>query len=541
MRIEGDQPAIAKCAPGSRHGVSRSRGRSVGQQRRGVNLLPIILAMVAIGGGSLAAWIYFDREDVANNDLMVKEVVRSRFVQEISANGTLQSANRLEIKCEVETGRDGVTIVQLPFGEGEYVEKGDLIAVLDSSEQENDLSEQQIEVNTAHATYIQSQNIFETAKIALEEYQDGTFRQERELIESEIFVAEENLKRAEEYHKYSKKLNALGYVTEVQLQADRFAVDKTQKELDTAKTKLSVLENYTQTKMVMTLKSEIRSAEAKMLADKESYDLELKKLESLEEQIEKCKIYAPAPGELVYANEQDRRGKSDKVIEELGTVWENQPLFWLPDKTQMQVRAKVNESRIGYIESGMPVKIDIDARWGEVLFGEVTRVDTYPVPQHWSASNVREYYVYVDIRNAPLDLRPGLSAEVAIKVKQLDDVLQIPMLSVLQHGTKHFCAVQNDSGGFDLREIEITTSNDLSVVISSGLKEGEVVAQNQREAIAQEELPPVIEAETLASGEDQSAEAVAQPGEQVVADSGERRNAASGSAQDESSGNSAAH
>ncbi len=504
------------------------KNRNSRHNRYGVSWVPLVLTFAVLGGGGFAAWHYLGGEEASAQDLITVEVKQSRFVHEIVATGTLQSANRMEIKCDVETGRDGVTILQLPFGEGEYVHKGDLLAVLDSSEQENELSEQQIQVNTAHSTYIQSQNLHETAEIALAEYQDGTFRQERELIESEIFVAEENLKRAEEYHEYSKKLNALGYVTEVQLQADKFAVDKAQKELDTAKTKLSVLENYTKAKTVMTLKSDIRSAEAKMSADKESWELERKKLDFLNKQIEKCKIYAPADGELVYANEHDRRGNPENVIEELGTCWENQTLFWLPDKTQMQVRVKVNESRIGHIAEDMPCQINIDARWGEVLYGIVSRVDTYPVPQHWSASNVREYYVYVDIKNAPNDLRPGLSSEVRIKVKQLDDALQIPMQAVLQHGSQYFCALRNEQGQFELQEISVGTSNDLNVVVTKGLAVGDIVAHNQKKAISESDLPPIIQTELVGNAaEYDAAPSDPQSTEQVATDTADRRSSGS--------------
>ena len=40
------------------------------------------------------------------------------------------------------------------------------------------------------------------------------------------FVAKENLRRAEEYLVYSKKLSAKGYVSEAQLEADQFSVEK---------------------------------------------------------------------------------------------------------------------------------------------------------------------------------------------------------------------------------------------------------------------------------------------------------------------------
>ena len=43
---------------------------------------------------------------------------------------------------------------------------------------------------------------------------------------------------------YSKKLAAKGYVSEAQLEADQFAVEKARKELDLAQTKLEVLRTH---------------------------------------------------------------------------------------------------------------------------------------------------------------------------------------------------------------------------------------------------------------------------------------------------------
>jgi len=60
--------------------------------------------------------------------------------------------------------------------------------------------------------------------ITKREYLEGTYLQDRQAIESELFVAEENLNRAKEYFAYSQKLASKGYVNENQLEADRFAV-----------------------------------------------------------------------------------------------------------------------------------------------------------------------------------------------------------------------------------------------------------------------------------------------------------------------------
>ena len=58
------------------------------------------------------------------------------------------------------------------------------------------------------------------------------------------------------------RLAAKGYVNQLQLEADKFAVEKSRKELDAAKTKLKVLDEYTKAKMLKQLESDIAIAKA---------------------------------------------------------------------------------------------------------------------------------------------------------------------------------------------------------------------------------------------------------------------------------------
>ena len=171
----------------------------------------------------------------------------------------------------------GIAILRI-VPEGTVVKKGDFLVELDSSALKAAADAQKILVNTAKAAEVEAHNIYDTAVIAKREYLEGTYMQERQTIESEVFVAEENLNRAKEYYAYSQKLAAKGYVNELQLEADHFAVEKAKKDLDTAKTKLKVLDEFTKPKMLKTLESDIVIAKAKWDSGKNSHELELEKL-----------------------------------------------------------------------------------------------------------------------------------------------------------------------------------------------------------------------------------------------------------------------
>ena len=76
--------------------------------------------------------------------------------------------------------------------------------------------------------------------------------------------------RAEQYERYSERLAAKGYVTELQLVGDRFAVEEARKELQSAQTKLHILDNYTKKKQIMHLEADVKTAEANFNVDRQA-------------------------------------------------------------------------------------------------------------------------------------------------------------------------------------------------------------------------------------------------------------------------------
>ena len=125
--------------------------------------------------------------------------------------------------------------------EGTAVEVDDWLITLDSSSLEEERGRQRIVVNTSEAIVIQAEAELETAEIAKTEYLEGTFVQEEKTIENEVYVAEDALKRAQLELQSAQRLLAKGLLTNLQLEAQRFAVAKDLDEQDDAKTRQMVL------------------------------------------------------------------------------------------------------------------------------------------------------------------------------------------------------------------------------------------------------------------------------------------------------------
>ena len=123
-----------------------------------------------------------------------------------------------------------------------------------------------------------------------EEYNKGTYNQELETVEAEIAVSRENLKRAEEYLKFSNQLSAKSFITRTQLQADEFSVTKATIELNLALQKRDVLIGFTKSRTEEQLKAEVKLADRILIAtdpDREGEAIAWHVKEYLEEKIKK--------------------------------------------------------------------------------------------------------------------------------------------------------------------------------------------------------------------------------------------------------------
>ncbi|MEX2560957.1 MAG: efflux RND transporter periplasmic adaptor subunit [Pirellulales bacterium] len=412
------------------------------------------------------------------------------FTHDVTERGEVESSSNVEVRCEVQSQNfDGVAIIEI-VPEGTIVKKGDFLVKLDDAKLQTDLATQQIALNSSAATVAQAQNDLEAFRFARQEYDLGTYKQEEETLESAVFVAEENFRRAQEYLRYSEKLAARGYVTDIQLEADRFAVEKNRKELDVAKTKLEVLRVYTREKTLKKHDADIKTAEAKLTSELAKHRIELDKLAVIEQQIVNCQISAPEAGQVVYANDRDRwRGDDDSGIRAGTKVRERQVIIRLPDPKKMQVEAKISEARIDLVKAGMPVKIQMDALPGVALQGEVEKVDPYPSQENWFNANIKEYATYIKILDPPAGLRPGMTAKVAIRVETTPDVLLVPVQAVIEREGKHYCMLSRGQHGLEPREVLIGSTNDKFLVIRDGLSANDAVLMNPRVHLSKVELP----------------------------------------------------
>ncbi|MEM9586657.1 MAG: HlyD family efflux transporter periplasmic adaptor subunit, partial [Planctomycetota bacterium] len=375
--------------------------------------LLVILAILAAAGFFGYQYVYNNADQISADDLIVKSVSRGPFDHIVLEQGEIESSSNIELVCEVESRGGGGTQILWVIEEGTKVTKGEKLVELDASNIELQLKEQRIKVIAAQSNLASAKATLEQAKISKQEYLEGVFETDKKTMLSSIAVAQQTLRKAELTRDSSNRLVAKGLIKPLQLEADNFAVDDARNKLEAEEAKLDVLERLTKQKFTVQYDSDIEAAKAKVSAQEEEVLEEEQDLELLKSQLENCVIYAPTDGVVVHANRYSGRGGNAEFVVEAGaSVRERQAIIRLPDPNKMQIKCKVNESRVTLIRPGMAVRIGIDALPDLKLTGRVSKVNRYAAPGSWMTSSVKEYETFVEILDPPDVIRTGMTAEV---------------------------------------------------------------------------------------------------------------------------------
>jgi multidrug efflux pump subunit AcrA (membrane-fusion protein) len=478
-------------AAGTGQPGARGSRKSPSRQGSWVTRSMVGLVVVAILGGATrrAVQLMANRPDKKVSDVLTARVERGELVVTVTEDGSVESAVNIDIKCEVAGGTSILWIVD----DGTEVKKGEKIVQLDSAALEESINQQRIATEKARAAKIQAEKDYASAKLAVEEYLQGTFLQSVQDQDAKITIAEENLRSAQNALEHSQRMFRKGYISVLDLESQNFQVQRAKLELESAHTAKDVLVKFTKLKMTQELESKRDSAEARMRSEAASFDLEESRLKRLETQLEKCVLVAPADGMAVYANEQGSRfgGSAQASIEEGAGVRERQTMLRLPDLAQMQVKVNVHESKVEKLSHAWKTAMDaghaLRARiriQNLELQGALTNIANQPEPSGWWAGNIKEYATTISIDGKPQGLRPGMTAECEILVDHLQDVLMIPVAAVVEQRGGYFAWTKMPTGP-ERRTLVLGATNDQFVEVKDGLVEGEDVILNPRAIVAE--------------------------------------------------------
>ena len=324
----------------------------------------------------------------------------------------------------------------------------------------------------------------------------GASLQQKQDLENAIRLADEELTRAENDLQWTTKLEARGFVSKNDLEADTIARNRRRVEKEQSETTLDLFMKYDFYKETEKLLSDYeeakkqldrtiaraRAMEAQKVstleASKAKYELQKDRLDEYRQQVENCRIYASTPGLVVWSNGGGDFRRESQRIEEGATVRQRQSIITIPDTSTMAVSVKVHETSVDRVRVGQRALITIDALPGETFEGKVLKIAVLPDSQsRWLNPDLKVYSTDVSVAGSHDFLKPGMSAQVEIVVKEFKSVLIVPIQAVGTRGEKHYCL--RVSGG-EKQAVPVVTGdyNDTFIEIRKGLEAGDVVLVN---------------------------------------------------------------
>ncbi len=150
-------------------------------------------------------------------------------------------------------------------------------------------------------------------------------------------------------------------------------------------------------------------------------------------------------------------------------------VFELVDDSQLHVEATIDESDIGRVQVGQPATVKLDALPGRPIAGRVSKLDPTVRKDEKGARTLRLEVTVESLAEAvEAGIRPGMSANVDVRVAEKQDVLHVPTSVVIGRGTKRSLYVV-DNGVVRERSIQIGMSSWERTEVVSGVSEGDVV------------------------------------------------------------------
>ena len=144
------------------------------------------------------------------------------------------------------------------------------------------LRAQQLATRKAKASYAIARATRELAEIAFEEYEEVNFPRDLATIEGEVELAESDLTRSKDRLEWAGRMLEKGYVSAAQKASEELNHQKAQFTLEQAGTKRKVLVEYTRSKTIKELRSEVEKTRADERAKQDAVDIESIKERELE-------------------------------------------------------------------------------------------------------------------------------------------------------------------------------------------------------------------------------------------------------------------
>ncbi len=393
----------------------------------------ILIFLVLAGVVAFALIRFSGRQPVAK--IFAVTPVRARVVSSISSNGKVEPISPFVVRAQLDTFVEKVRVV-----EGQAVKKGQLLLELNVKEAAAQLAE-------AKSKLLRAQDDLRAAKA-------GGRADEAAKTAGALAGAIAQRDRLQRNHDALERMIASQAATKDELAANDLELAKAQSEV----TRLTAA------------KQEFDRG-VKLDANRAELQVEQAQSEvaALAEKVGNGRIVAPADGTLY-----------SLPVKTSDFVKTGDLLAEMADLRKVRVRAFIDEPELGGLEPNEPVKITWDALPNRTWIGRTSVIPKQVVQR--GTRSVGELLCEVD--NDKLELLPNINVNVRINSAERANALTVPRGAVEAEGDRRFVFVVKAANGLGVgdratlekREIHVGIADATNFEVTSGLREGELVA-----------------------------------------------------------------
>lgn len=417
----------------------------IGQQKTSPvrRALAWVIGLGVLGGGGWYAYQYSLPTKV---EVPVAKVREGEFVIAVRTRGEIRSVRSSILSApQVPDPR----IVRLAES-GKPIRRGEVVVEFDAAQQEQSMLERQTQVRT---------------------------------IDSEAVQVKASHKIVDEAD--SMNLMTAGYnVERSKLEASKAEVLS---EIEGAKNRINVGISEGELGQV---KAAVKAHDTTQNADlerlKQRRDKALRDVDRTKGYLGNMVIRAPIDGVvnvLPNARASGSFGSAPPPFKEGDRAWTGAAIAEIPDMSELRIELKMDEVDRGKIQMGQRVKVRVDAVPDRELPAELDWISPIAsVVQRGPWSSEKTFPARATLRQLDNRLRPGMSATAEIVIESQAKQVLIPARASFLSNGKPAVYVQKGEE-FELRQIEVGKRNDADIIVTKGLKPGEMVAlENPLEA-----------------------------------------------------------
>ena len=339
----------------------------------------IVLLAAAVG---LAAFLWGDKASA--NDYITARVERGAVEVNVAATGTVQAVTTVQVGSQVSG-----TVQWLGADFNSQVKRGQVIARLDPA-----IFQAQVENSRANVT---------NAQAAVQ------------AAETEITNQKANLQAAKANQEVTRVQREDAVALVKRYQDLKNVLSGRDLEAAQAQANAAAARYEQAAAQVAQVQSAGGSAKAKLDQAKASVLQAQAQLQQSQLNLDHSIIASPIDGVVVSRNVD--------VGQTVAASLSAPTLFTIAnDLTKMQVLASIDEADVGQIRQGIKASFSVDAYPGETFSGEISQLRL----NAQTAQNVVTYSAVIDVANAALKLRPGMTANITIPVAKRENVLTVP-------------------------------------------------------------------------------------------------------------------